>query len=63
LIFLDHNEPASGLLIDEMFCCDPSLYAETLLRYAKGIIDIKRHQKVLSTLDLVDLRGFVNGAN
>ena len=46
-----------------MFCCDISLYLETVLRDAKGIIDIKRHQKVLSTLDYVDIRGFLNGAD
>jgi DNA-binding PadR family transcriptional regulator len=47
----------------KMFCCDPSLYAETVLRDAKEIINIKKHQKVLSTLDFVDLRGFLNGAD
>jgi DNA-binding PadR family transcriptional regulator len=47
----------------KMFCCDPSLYVETVLRDAKGIIDIKRHQKVMSTLDYVDLRRFLNGAD
>lgn len=47
----------------KMFCCDTSLYAETILRDAKDMIDIQRHQKVLSTLDLVDLRAFVNGAD
>ncbi len=47
----------------KMFCCDLSLYVETILRDAKGIIDIKRHQKVMSTLDYVDLRGFLNGAD
>ena len=47
----------------KMFCCDTSLYAETVIRDARGIIDIKRHQKVLSTLDFVDLRGFLNGAD
>jgi DNA-binding PadR family transcriptional regulator len=47
----------------KMFCCDSSLYIETVLRDAKGIIDIRRHQKVLSTLDYVDLRRFLNGAD
>jgi len=47
----------------KMFCCDTSLYVETVLRDAKGIIDIKRHQKVMSTLDYIDLRGFLNGAD
>jgi DNA-binding PadR family transcriptional regulator len=46
----------------KMFCCDLSLYVETVLRDAKGILDIKRHHKVLSTLDFIDLRGFLNGA-
>ena len=46
----------------KMFCCNPSLYVETVMRDAKGIIDIKRHQKVLSTLEFVGLRGFLNGA-
>jgi DNA-binding PadR family transcriptional regulator len=47
----------------KMFCCDISLYAETVLRDAKGIIEVRKHQKVLSTLDFVDLRGFLNGAD
>jgi len=47
----------------KMFCCDTSLYIETIIRDAKEIIDIKRHQKVLSTLDYVDLSGFLNGAD
>lgn len=46
-----------------MFCCDPSLYVETIIGDVKEIIDIRRHQKVLSTLDLIDLRRFLNGAD
>jgi DNA-binding PadR family transcriptional regulator len=46
----------------KMYCCDPSLYFETVLQDAKEILNIKRHQKVLSTLEHVDLRGVLNGA-
>jgi DNA-binding PadR family transcriptional regulator len=47
----------------KMFCCDPSLYVETILRDMRGMVDIRKHQKILSTLDFADLRGSLNGAD
>lgn len=46
-----------------MFCCDTSLYVETILRDVNSIIDIRRHHKVLSTLEHVDLSKHLNGAD
>jgi DNA-binding PadR family transcriptional regulator len=45
-----------------MFCCDLSLYVDTVLRDARKVIKISKHQKVLSTLDYIDLESLVNGA-
>ncbi|OPY31782.1 MAG: Transcriptional regulator PadR-like family protein [Methanomassiliicoccales archaeon PtaU1.Bin124] len=46
----------------KLFCCDLSLYLDTIMRDARPMVDIKKHEKVYSTLDLVDMRGLTNGA-
>jgi hypothetical protein len=46
-----------------MFCCDPSLYVDTILRDAREVIDIKKHQKVLCTVENESVKRFLSGAD
>jgi DNA-binding PadR family transcriptional regulator len=45
------------------FCCDTSNYVDKILENIKGLIEIKRREKVLSTLDHEELKRFLKGAD
>ncbi len=47
----------------KMFCCDASLYLDTILNDAREVIDVKRHQRVLCTVETESVRRFLSGAN
>lgn len=46
-----------------MFCCDMSLYLDTILRDLRGIIDVQRRQRVLCTLEYEEVRRYLGGSN
>ncbi len=45
------------------FCCDISKYLAKILENAGGLVEIKRHQKVLSTLDYDVVRRFLKAGD
>ncbi|MCW4028432.1 MAG: PadR family transcriptional regulator [Candidatus Bathyarchaeota archaeon] len=45
------------------FCCDTSNYVNKILGNIQGLIEINRHEKVLSTLDHNELKRFLKGAD
>jgi DNA-binding PadR family transcriptional regulator len=45
------------------FCCDISKYITKILEDAEGLVEIKRHQKVLSTLDYEAIRRFLKAGD
>ncbi len=45
------------------FCCDTSNYVNKILENVKSLIEIKRREKVLSTLDHDELKLFLKGAD
>jgi DNA-binding PadR family transcriptional regulator len=45
------------------FCCDTSNYVNKILENVQNLIEIKRHEKVLSTLDHDELKRFLKGAH
>lgn len=45
------------------FCCDTSIYVNKILETVKSLIEIKRHEKVLSTLDHDELKLFLKNAD
>ncbi len=45
------------------FCCDTSNYVSKILENVKNLIEIKRREKVLSTLDHDELKRFLKGAD
>jgi DNA-binding PadR family transcriptional regulator len=47
----------------KMFCCDISLYADTVFNDAMEVLPVKKHQKVLCTLEYGELRRFLGGAD
>ncbi len=46
-----------------MFCCDASMHLHRILQDAKGQFDIKRHQKILCTLEYDEVKEFLRGAD
>ncbi len=47
----------------KMFCCDASLYVDTILHDAREVIDVKRNQKVLCTVETESVRRFLSEAD
>ncbi|MCW4001297.1 MAG: PadR family transcriptional regulator [Candidatus Bathyarchaeota archaeon] len=45
------------------FCCDTSNYVNKILENVQNLIQIERHEKVLSTLDHDELKRFLKGAD
>ena len=45
------------------FCCDVSLHINRILENMKGLIEIKRHQKVLCTLEYEEVKRSLKGAD
>lgn len=45
------------------FCCDTSIYVNKILENVKSLIEIKRHEKILSTLDHDELKLFLKSAD
>jgi DNA-binding PadR family transcriptional regulator len=45
------------------FCCDTSNHVNKILKNVQGLIEIKRQEKVLSTLDHDALKRFLKGAD
>lgn len=45
------------------FCCDTSNYVNKILQHLQDLIEIQRHEKVLSTLDHDELKRFLKGAD
>ncbi len=45
------------------YCCDVSLLLSRTLKTIEGLVEIKRHQKVLCTLESDGLRRFLRGAD
>jgi DNA-binding PadR family transcriptional regulator len=54
-----HDHLASSV----KFCCDTSNYVNKILDTVKSLIEIKRREKVLSTLDHDELKLFLKGAD
>jgi len=46
-----------------IFCCDASLHINRILENVKGSVEIKRHQKILSTLEYDEVKRFLRGAD
>lgn len=51
------------LISSVKFCCDTSIYVNKILVNVKNLIEIKRHEKVLSTLNHDELKHFLKGAD
>ncbi len=51
------------LIRSARFCCDITSHIGTILDGAKGLVEITRHQKVLSTLEYDELRKYFKGAD
>ena len=45
------------------FCCDTSIYVNKILENVKSLIEVKRREKVLSTLDHNELQRFLKAAD
>jgi len=45
------------------FCCDASLHMRRILENLNGIVEIKRNQKVLSTLEFDEIKRFLRAAD
>jgi len=46
-----------------MFCCDASLHMKRMLENMKGLVEIKKHQKILCTLEFDEMKRFLRGAD
>jgi len=46
-----------------MFCCDASLHINKLLADMKDLVEIKRHQKILCTLEYDEVKRLLRGAD
>jgi len=46
----------------KLFCCDPSLYADTIFRDVRSLLRIEKSQRVLALFDHVNLRSITQGA-
>lgn len=46
-----------------MFCCDASLHINKILENVKGLVEVKRGQKVLCTLEYDEVKRFLRGAD
>lgn len=57
------QEIRDHLINSARFCCDIPLHITKLLENAKGLVEIKRHQKVLCTLDYEEIKRFLKGAD
>lgn len=47
----------------KVFCCDASLLLNRTLKTIQGLVEIKRHQKVLCTLEYDEVKRFLRGAD
>lgn len=45
------------------FCCDVPTHITKILENARGLVEIKRHQKVLCTLEYEEIKHFLKGAD
>jgi DNA-binding PadR family transcriptional regulator len=45
------------------FCCDTLSHVNTIIKTMQQLVEIKRHQKVLCTLDHEEMKHFLKGAN
>ncbi|MGD0643963.1 MAG: helix-turn-helix transcriptional regulator [Candidatus Bathyarchaeia archaeon] len=45
------------------FCCDTPTYITKIVEKARGLVEIKRHQRILCTLDYEEIRRFLKGAD
>jgi len=46
-----------------MFCCDLSLHINRILENMKELVQIKRHQKILCTVEYDEVKRFLRGAD
>lgn len=60
---LGKNKMHDHLTSSVKFCCDTTNYINKILENVKSLIEIKRHEKVLSTLDHNELKRFLKSAD
>jgi len=57
------KEIKEHLVTSARFCCDIPVYMGRMLENVKGLIEVKRRQKVLCTLEYEDIHSFLKGTD